>query len=107
MSNMKALAEKQGERNDALLKNTHFLGDEVASDVLGLHIDIAATEGLGEAEDRALTALQIEGARTAIRALASLAEIGEMDHLGGGIGIDPGVVDDAVCGGLRYAYLYD
>ena len=92
MSNMKALAEKQGERNDALLKNTHFLRDEVASDVLGLHIDIAATEGLGEAEDRALTALQIEGARTAIRALASLAEIGELDHLGGGLELIPGLL---------------
>ena len=27
MSNMKALAERQGERNDALLKDTHFLGE--------------------------------------------------------------------------------
>ena len=90
MSNMKALAERQGERNDALLKDTQFLGDEVASDVLGLHIDIATTESLGEAEDRALTALQIEGARTAIRALAALAEIGELDHLGGGLELIPG-----------------
>ena len=92
MSNMKALAEKQGERNDALLMDTQFLGDEIASDVLGLHIDIAATEGLGEAEDRALTALQIEGARTAIRSLASLAEIGELDHLGGGLELIPGLL---------------
>ena len=92
MSNMKALAEKQGERNDALLKNTHFLGDEIASDVLGLHIDIATTGALGEAEDRALTALQIEGARTAIRSLASLAEIGELDHLGGGLELIPGLL---------------
>ena len=44
MSNMKALAERQGERNDALLKDTQFLGDEIASDVLGLHIDIATIE---------------------------------------------------------------
>ena len=92
MSNMKALAERQGERNDALLKDTQFLGDEIASDVLGLHIDIAMTEGLGEAEDRALTALQIEGARTAIRALSSLAEIGELDHLGGGLELIPGLL---------------
>ena len=92
MSNMKALAERQGERNDALLENTQFLGDEIASDVLGLHIDIAATETLGEAEDRALTALQIESACTAIRALASLAEIGELDHLGGGLELIPGLL---------------
>ena len=52
MSNMKALAERQGERNDALLKDTQFLGDEIASDVLGLHIDIATIESLEEAEDR-------------------------------------------------------
>ena len=92
MSNMKALAERQGERNDALLKDTQFLGDEVASDVLGLHIDIATTEVLGAAEDRALTALQIESACTAIRALASLAEIGELDHLGGGLELIPGLL---------------
>ncbi len=92
MSNVNALTEKQGGRNDALLNEARFLGKKIASDVLGLHIDIAATEVLGEMEDRALTALQIEGARTAIRALASLAEIGELDHLGGGLELIPGLL---------------
>ena len=92
MSNVKALTEKQKKRNDALLNDTRFLGEEITSDVLGLHIDIAGTEVLGEANDRVLTALQIEGARTAIRSLASLAEIGELDHLGGGLELIPGLL---------------
>ena len=71
MANVKAMTEKQGRRNDALLNETHFLGREIASDVLALHIDIETTGVLGEMEDRALTALQIESAHTAIRALAS------------------------------------
>ena len=92
MATAKTLIEKQKGRNDALLNQTHFLGREIASDVLALHLDIATTETLGETEDRALTALQIEGARTAIRALASLAEIGELDHLGGGLELIPGLL---------------
>ena len=92
MANVKAMTEKQGRRNDALLNETHFLGREIASDVLALHIDIEMTGVLGEMEDRALTALQIESAHTAIRALASLAEIGELDHLGGGLELIPGLL---------------
>jgi len=91
MSNVKALTKEQGARNDALLNETRFLGEEITSDVLGLHIDIATTDALSEAQNRALTALQIEGARTAIRSLASLAEIGELDHLGGGLELLPGL----------------
>ena len=36
MANVKAMTEKQGQRNDALLNETHFLGRKIASDVFAM-----------------------------------------------------------------------
>jgi transketolase N-terminal domain/subunit/transketolase C-terminal domain/subunit len=57
--------------------------------VLPLHIQIGTTDSLGDDQIHALNALEIEAAKTSIRSLASLAEIGEADHLGGGMGLIP------------------
>lgn len=92
MSNLHLLTQQQRARNAALQNHAQFLGAQITSDVLPLQLDIAKTSALGQAEDRALTALQIEAAQTAIRSLASLAEIGELDHLGGGLELIPGLL---------------
>ena len=57
----------------------------VTSQVLPLNIDIAGTDALDDKQIATLQALEIEAARISISSLASLATIGELDHLGGGL----------------------
>lgn len=92
MSQLGSLTGQQDTRNQALLQSTKFLGNQITSDVVPLQIDVAQTATLGEQESLALSALQIDAARIAIRSLASLAEIGELDHLGGGLELIPGLL---------------
>jgi len=89
MFDLQKVASLQETRNDALTAKNRCLGQKIHSEVLPLHIDIETTEALEEAQVQAFTALQIEAARTAIRSLASLAKIGELDHLGGGLDLIP------------------
>jgi len=89
MSGIRAGTEGQKRRNSKLLTSTRYLGERLTSEVLSLHLDIGRHEALDESEIHALEALQIRAARTAIRSLASLAGIGELDHLGGGLGLVP------------------
>ena len=89
MANLKRATADQASRNQALLARTRYLSTSVSSEVLPLHIRIDNTDALGEDQIHALNALEIEAARTSIRSLASLAEIGEADHLGGGMGLIP------------------
>ena len=64
----------------------------VTSQVLPLSIDIAGTDALGENQIATLQALEIEAARISISSLASLATIGELDHLGGGLDLIPSLM---------------
>lgn len=89
MSALQHATSRQERRNRALLDGSRYLSDVVTSQVLPIQIDIRQTETLTETQIDALTALQIDAARTAVRSLASLAEVGEADHLGGGIGLIP------------------
>ena len=89
MSELQHATTQQEHRNRTLLDGSRYLSETVTSEVLPLHIDIRHTETLTETQVNIFTALQIEAARTAVRSLASLAEIGEADHLGGGIGLIP------------------
>ncbi|MBT3605340.1 MAG: hypothetical protein HOE48_10290 [Candidatus Latescibacteria bacterium] len=92
MSNLGNLTEQQAVRNEALLGDAQFLGDQITSKALAFQIDIANTDALSKADDLALGALQVDAATTAIRSLSSLAEIGELDHLGGGLELIPGLL---------------
>ncbi len=82
----------QQERNDSLLAGSRYLGDSIASEVLALHLDIRSLEKLEEVQVQVLESLQIEAARTAIRSLAALARINEVDHLGGGLELIPALL---------------
>ncbi len=105
MSNLQHVTSRQKDRNRTLMAGTTYLGNEISSRVLPLHIDIETTERLGEEQEYALQALQVEAARTAIRSLASLAGIGEQDHLGGGLDLIPSfLLTLAVVGEERRAY---
>ena len=82
----------QQNRNDALLAGARYLDDVISSEVLALHLDIRSQEKLEEEQVQALEGLQIEAARTAIRSLAALARINEVDHLGGGLELIPALL---------------
>lgn len=77
--------ETQQARNSALIAGSRYMRKEVASDVLPLHIDVNVTEALTAEQQAALQALEVEAATTAIKSLASLAKIKELDHLGGAL----------------------
>jgi len=76
---------EQTKRNESLLKKSIYLGEKIESQVIPFHIDIENTVNLSLQQVTALQALEISAARTAIEALAALAEINELDHLGGGL----------------------
>ncbi len=82
-------ASAQHARNDQLLSQARYLGREVTSEVLPLQLDIAAVESLTDDQAATLQAVEIDAARIAIQSLASLATIGELDHLGGGLDLIP------------------
>ena len=89
MNSIQAAVAGQARRNRKLLSGTRYLGESVDSTVLPLTVDVASAKELAGAQVDALEGLQIEAARTAIRSLASLAAIGELDHLGGGLELIP------------------
>ncbi len=64
----------------------------ITSQVLPLNIDIAHTNTLDEKQIATLQALEIEAARISVSSLASLATIGELDHLGGGLDLIPSLM---------------
>ncbi len=75
----------QQERNAALIDASTYMREKVVSKVLPLRLDIAHAAQLTEDQRNALSALEVESARTAIKSLGSLAKINELDHLGGGL----------------------
>src|SRR3954469_13327579 len=85
------LASEQDARNAALLSATPFLGPRFESRVLPLTVDLAAGELTAE-HDLAFSALEKDAARIAIEALVSLARVNDIDHLGGGLELIPGLL---------------
>ena len=80
----------QTERNTNLIGQSHYMLDRVESQVLPLRLDPRSditAEQLAQ-----LQGLEIEAARISIESLASLATIGELDHLGGGLDLIPGLM---------------
>ena len=89
MADLHTLTQQQHSRNKALLDGARYLSQRVVSEVLPLRIDVGQTPTLEAEQVAALEAVQIDAAEVAIRSLASLAEIGELDHLGGGLELIP------------------
>ena len=84
--------KNQQHRNDQLIENSKFMRSSVTSKVLPFSIDIANTNALDQKQIETLQALEIEAARISISSLASLATIGELDHLGGGLDLIPSLM---------------
>ena len=93
-----AVAEQQ-KRNKELVTGARYLGTTITSEVLPIQIEVSAgASSLDNEMALVLEGLQIEAARTAIRSLAHLATINELDHLGGGLELIPSLLlTMAVC----------
>lgn len=76
-------------RNDALIKASKYMRDQVESQPLNFSINPRNAPSLDRQDALTLQALEIESARIALRTLASLAKINELDHLGGGLDLIP------------------
>jgi transketolase N-terminal domain/subunit/transketolase C-terminal domain/subunit len=88
----KRLVKEQNDRNRKLLGDTPYTGEKFTSEVISFVLDPDNGKGITSAQAESLEALEIQSARIAIRALASLAEINELDHLGGALDLIPALV---------------
>ncbi len=82
-------AALQQERNQRLLADSHYMHREIVSSVPPLQLDIEQMPRLSAADITLFEALQIDAARLAIEAVASLSKINEVDHMGGGLDLIP------------------
>jgi transketolase N-terminal domain/subunit/transketolase C-terminal domain/subunit len=85
------LAGEQAARNALLLQNTPGIGTHVRSEVLPFTLDFRQAALAADA-DAALAALEKTAARIAIESLVSLARVGDIDHLGGGLELIPALL---------------
>lgn len=85
---MKKMELAQRARNEALISETRYMRAKVESEALPWRLDGSA-KTLSAPEIAVFQALQIRAARAAISAVAELAKIGEIDHLGGGLDLIP------------------
>src|SRR5262245_55273243 len=90
------LTAEQDVRNAALLRATPYCAPRFESKVVPLTLDLAGGAFTDE-HDLAFAALEKEGARTAIEALVSLAKVGDIDHLGGGLELIPALLMTLAC----------
>ena len=80
---------QQQARNKALIDASRYMRERVESKPLDFSIDIKKTAALSSQEIATLQALEIDAARIALSTLASLAQINELDHLGGALDLIP------------------
>lgn len=90
------LTAGQLSRNAELLASAPLLGPRRESAVLPLRLDPEAGP-LAEADAAALGALEKRAATIAIEALVSLARANDIDHLGGGLELIPGLLMTLAC----------
>ena len=88
----KMFAESQEKRNTELVKKSLYLGDKITSQVVPFKLDLNKKNLLSAAQKDTLHALEIFAARTAISAVTELAKLKEVDHMGGGLDLIPGLV---------------
>jgi len=88
----KDFAQEQKKRNESLVANSIYVGDKFKSDVLPFKIDLKNTKKLSLENINILNALEISAARTAISAVAELAKLKEVDHMGGGLDLIPALL---------------
>jgi transketolase len=89
MRNAQQALDRQNQLNRTLIDGSRYMRSSVTSDVIDFALDLGSGKGLSEQDVHLLRALEKDAARTALSSLTSLAEIGELDHLGGGLELIP------------------
>ena len=79
----------QQKRNQALLAESLYMRREVVSSVPPFNLDLEQIARLSADDIALFEAMQIDAARLAIEAVASLSKINEVDHMGGGLDLIP------------------
>ncbi len=79
----------QQQRNQALLADSLYMRREVVSSVPPFALDVDQISRLSADDIALFEAMQIDAARLAIEAVASLSKINEVDHMGGGLDMIP------------------
>lgn len=79
----------QQERNKSLLADSRYMRREIVSSTPPLQLDIDQIARLSANDIVLFEAMQIDAARLAIEAVASLSKINEVDHMGGGLDMIP------------------
>jgi transketolase N-terminal domain/subunit/transketolase C-terminal domain/subunit len=87
-----AAIKAQAHRNLELLESTKYCGPVFTSHPLAFTLDPDRADGLSATEVAAYQALQKRAARTAVSAVAELAKLNEVDHLGGGLDLIPSLL---------------
>jgi len=77
--------KRQEKRDGILLNACQYMREEVVSETLPVHFDLDEVETLSQRQILELEALSIEAARMTISSVASLSELNEVDHMGGGL----------------------
>lgn len=104
MKNAQTFIDQQTARNHALIDGSKYMRPEVESSVLPFTIDLKA-ESMSDDQLHVITALGKDAATTALKTLASLAKINELDHLGGGLELIPSLLMTlAACNGESRQY---
>lgn len=83
--------EAQQSRNQSLLASSTYLKGTATSKVLPFQVDLDAP-ALTDEQTAVLNGLEKRAAAIALGSLASLAKIGELDHLGGGLELIPSLL---------------
>jgi transketolase N-terminal domain/subunit/transketolase C-terminal domain/subunit len=82
----------QSDRNQALQTNTRYCGTTFTSSVLPFRLSTDGLPDLPPEQSLILDALERRAARIAVRAVAELAKLNEVDHLGGGLDFIPSLL---------------
>ncbi len=103
----KTAFEEQQDRNQQLVNHSHYMKQEVISQVLPLQLDLSKGE-LSDEMATTLNGLSIEAARIAISSVAELSKLGEVDHMGGGVDLIPSLMMTlAVADNERVTYTFE
>jgi len=84
--------KSQADRNRALMEASRYTGSSFTSSARAFRLDADAQAPLTAGQVATFSALERQAARIAVKAVAELAKLNEVDHLGGGLDLIPSLM---------------